>query len=33
VERSVRGLRKVIDEATAADSGTFIRYEGTRVPW
>jgi NAD(P)-dependent dehydrogenase (short-subunit alcohol dehydrogenase family) len=33
VERSVRGLRKVIEEATPADSGTFIRYEGTRVPW
>jgi NAD(P)-dependent dehydrogenase (short-subunit alcohol dehydrogenase family) len=33
VERSVRGLRKVIEDATVADSGTFIRYEGTRVPW
>ena len=33
VERSVRGLRKVLEEATPADSGTFIRYEGTRVPW
>jgi len=33
VERSVRGLRKVIEEAAPADSGTFIRYEGTPVPW
>jgi NAD(P)-dependent dehydrogenase (short-subunit alcohol dehydrogenase family) len=33
VERSVRGLRKVLEEATPADSGSFIRYEGTRVPW
>ena len=30
---SVRGLLKVIDALTLADSGRFIDYRGKRVPW
>ncbi len=33
VEQSVRSLRKVIDGFSARDSGTFIRYDGTPLPW
>lgn len=32
-EESVRGLRKVIDGFPMQDSGTFIRYDGTRLLW
>lgn len=33
VPDSVRGLRRVIDAATAADSGSFIAFDGRRLPW
>jgi NAD(P)-dependent dehydrogenase (short-subunit alcohol dehydrogenase family) len=33
VGRSVGGLRRVLDELKPADSGSFIRYNGERVPW
>jgi hypothetical protein len=32
-EESVHGMRKVIDEFTLEDSGRFIQYEGTELPW
>ncbi len=32
-DESVRGLRKVIDGFSMQDSGTFIRYDGTAMPW
>ena len=32
-EESVRGMRKVIDEFTLEDSGRFIQYDGTELPW
>ena len=32
-EESVRGLRKVIDTFTLEDSGRFIQYDGTELPW
>jgi NAD(P)-dependent dehydrogenase (short-subunit alcohol dehydrogenase family) len=32
-ERSVHGLRKVIAEFTPEDSGRFIKYDGTEMPW
>jgi NAD(P)-dependent dehydrogenase (short-subunit alcohol dehydrogenase family) len=30
---SVTGLRRVLEGLTMAESGSFIRYDGTRVPW
>ena len=30
---SVRGLRKVIDGATSADSGRFLSHDGAGIPW
>ena len=30
---SVRGLRKVIEGATSADSGRFVNYDGGGIPW
>jgi NAD(P)-dependent dehydrogenase (short-subunit alcohol dehydrogenase family) len=33
VASSVGGLRQVLDGLSRADSGSFIRYDGTRVPW
>jgi NAD(P)-dependent dehydrogenase (short-subunit alcohol dehydrogenase family) len=33
VADAVQGLRKVLDSLTPADSGTFIDYDGTRLPW
>ncbi|MDT8387537.1 MAG: SDR family oxidoreductase [Thiogranum sp.] len=30
---SVRGLRSVIDGFSQADSGSFVKYDGTRLPW
>jgi len=32
-EESVRSMRKVIDEFTLEDSGRFIQYDGTELPW
>jgi hypothetical protein len=32
-EESVRGMRNVIDEFTLEDSGCFIQYDGTELPW
>ncbi len=32
-EESVHGMRKVIDEFTLEDSGRFIQYDGTELPW
>ena len=33
VADSVRGIRRVLEDLTMAESGSFIRYDGTRVPW
>ena len=33
LQDSVQGLRKVIDDFSMSDSGAFIRYDGTTVPW
>jgi NAD(P)-dependent dehydrogenase (short-subunit alcohol dehydrogenase family) len=30
---SVRGLRKVIESATSADSGRFLSHDGAAIPW
>jgi NAD(P)-dependent dehydrogenase (short-subunit alcohol dehydrogenase family) len=30
---AVAGLRRVLDSAGPADSGTFVHYDGTRLPW
>jgi len=32
-ETSVAGMRKVLDHATAEDSGHFIGYDGTEIAW
>ena len=32
-EESVRGMRKIIDEFTLENSGRFIQYDGTELPW
>jgi NAD(P)-dependent dehydrogenase (short-subunit alcohol dehydrogenase family) len=32
-EESVRGMRKLIDEFTMANTGRFFRYNGTEIPW
>ncbi len=32
-EASVRGLRKVIERLTPRDSGRFLFYDGTEIPW
>jgi NAD(P)-dependent dehydrogenase (short-subunit alcohol dehydrogenase family) len=32
-EESVSGMRKVIDDLTPADSGSFFSYDGSRIPW
>lgn len=32
-ERSVAGMRGVLDRLTAADSGRFIGFDGVEVPW
>jgi len=32
-EQSVRGLRKVIDGFSLNDTGSFIKYDGTVMPW
>ena len=33
VEQSVTGLRKVLDGAGPTDSGRFLGFDGTEVPW
>ncbi|KAJ3164145.1 hypothetical protein HDU88_005648 [Geranomyces variabilis] len=33
VKESIDGMLKVIDGATAADSGKFFSYDGTTLPW
>jgi NAD(P)-dependent dehydrogenase (short-subunit alcohol dehydrogenase family) len=33
VEDSVRGLRKVIADFRREDTGRFLRYDGTEMPW
>ncbi len=30
---SVRGMRSLIDRLTPADSGTFLNYDGSEIPW
>ena len=32
-EDSIRGMRRVIDRLSRADSGEFFDYQGQRVPW
>ncbi len=32
-EDSVSGMRKVIDDLTPADSGSFFSYDGSEIPW
>lgn len=32
-EESIRGLRKVLEDLTPADSGRFLAYDGSEVPW
>lgn len=32
-EESVRGMRRIIDGFTLADSGRFLKYDGTELPW
>jgi hypothetical protein len=32
-ETSVAGMRKVLEQATANDSGRFIGYDGTEIAW
>lgn len=31
--KSIRGMRQVIDRFTLADSGRFLQYDGTELPW
>jgi len=33
VETSVRGMRKVIDRWTMAETGSFVDYNGRTIPW
>ena len=33
IEDSVKGLIRVIENLTLADTGTFTRYDGARIPW
>lgn len=32
-KESVLGMRHIIDRFTMADTGRFIRYDGTELPW
>lgn len=32
-EKSVNGLRRIIDEFSFSDSGSFIKHDGTPMPW
>ncbi len=31
--KSIRGMRQVIDRFTLTDSGRFLQYDGTELPW
>jgi NAD(P)-dependent dehydrogenase (short-subunit alcohol dehydrogenase family) len=33
VEKSARGILRVIEKASPRDSGDFLDYEGDRLPW
>jgi len=33
VEESVSGMRKVIANFSLADSGSFVKYDGSALPW
>jgi len=30
---SVRGMRRIVERFTLGDSGRFLRYDGTTMPW
>lgn len=32
-KKSVRGIRQVIDDFSLQDTGAFLKYDGTRLPW
>lgn len=32
-DESVRGMRRIIDEFTLKNTGSFIKYDGTPLPW
>lgn len=32
-EERISGIIKVITDATSADSGKFLRYNGEEIPW
>jgi NAD(P)-dependent dehydrogenase (short-subunit alcohol dehydrogenase family) len=32
-EESVRGMRRIIDRFTLAETGKFMRYDGVELPW
>jgi NAD(P)-dependent dehydrogenase (short-subunit alcohol dehydrogenase family) len=32
-EKSVQGLRSVIERLTQADSGSFLSHDGSEIPW
>ena len=32
-ETSVRGMRQILERFTMADSGRFLRWDGTEMPW
>lgn len=32
-EESIAGIIKIITNATSADSGKFLRYNGEEIPW
>jgi NAD(P)-dependent dehydrogenase (short-subunit alcohol dehydrogenase family) len=32
-EESVRGMRRIIDHFTMDESGTFLKFDGSRMPW
>lgn len=32
-QENVKGMRRIIDRFTLADSGRFIRYDGVELPW
>ncbi len=33
IESSVSGIKNVIDGLTASDSGKFLSYDGSEMPW
>jgi hypothetical protein len=32
-EESVQGMRRVLEGFTPEDTGSFIKYDGTHLPW